>query len=77
MSLQNAYRGGDVNGRAGWWLHFTYDEALIAAIKREIPAGFRRWDPDKERWWIGDAAEDTALQLIPSLAAYKHQGQLL
>lgn len=75
MSLRQAYRGG-LEGKAGWWLHFDYDEELIAKLKSSIPATHRAWHEGKSRWWVSEEVEAEVLKLLPSLEAYLRQPTL-
>lgn len=78
VSITSAYRGGDAYGkRMGWVLAFHYDEALIARLKAEVPAGDREWWPSERCWWVAIEHEDALLRLMPSFEAYLQQGQLL
>lgn len=76
MKLQQAYRGG-YGERPGWWLHLTYDEDGIAALKAAVPATLRTWDERNKRWWVADEAVDAALRIVPGLEAHLRQGSLL
>lgn len=68
-----AYRGGDINGRAGWWVHFPYDLALIDRVKAEIPAAERSYSGLVKEWWISEAVTDLAIKIVPALEAFLHQ----
>ena len=74
MSLQQAYRGGS-EGARGWWLHFAYDEELVAKIKT-IHLRYRAWDEDKKRWWISDEKADEVATWLPGFKAFLRQPSL-
>jgi hypothetical protein len=45
-------------------LVFPYREALVDDLKQEIPARFRRWDPDDKVWRVMGAYAPAAIDLL-------------
>jgi hypothetical protein len=45
-------------------LTFPYAADLVDALKQEIPARFRRWEPDGKRWLVMGAYAAQALDLL-------------
>jgi hypothetical protein len=45
-------------------VHTPYDSAFVAALKQQIPAAERRWQPDEKAWIIASQHGDLAAQLI-------------
>ena len=76
IRLHQAYRGGH-EGRAGWWLHFHFDEDAVEYLKAYEHGSQRAWDPEGKRWWISDEIADQVAVFIPSLEAYMKQVPLL
>ena len=76
MSLHQAYRGG-YEGRPGWWLHFSYDEQIVAYIKAYKNGEQRMWDEGQKRWWIADEIAEQVAVFMPGLDAHLRQKALL
>lgn len=75
--LRQAHRGGDANGRPGWWIGFSYDEIAIKRLKDAVPSDRRAWDGESKCWWVALEYEAQILVLFPEFDAYLKQGQLL
>ena len=76
MRLQLAWRGGNSEGRRGWWLKFPYDRAFLERFKRAISHEQRAWDKDAQAWWVAEAYEGRLQELFPGFGAYLQQQEL-
>jgi len=74
--LTQAYRGGDDAQRSGWWLHFDYDEDVVAHLKERIPSENRTWDDDRKRWWVSHIHEDVLSALFGNFDSFKLQARM-
>lgn len=73
-----AFRGGDENERAGWWIGFTYDREVIDRLKRAVPHEWRTFDGAARLWWVGEQYEHELLRIFgASFNAHLQQAQLL
>ena len=76
VSLVQAYRGGN-DGSPGWWLHLSYDPAVIECLKAYKHGEQRLWDEEKKRWWIAEDIAEQVAAFMPGLEAHLKQGSLL
>lgn len=51
----------------GYVLTFPYDPYLIEALKREIPAHAREYDPTLKAWTVGPVYAAVALELLRAI----------
>jgi hypothetical protein len=51
-AIQQAWRGGNDEGRAGWWIRFRYSEETVERLKRIYPSRDRQWNAEQRAWWI-------------------------
>lgn len=51
-------------GDGGVWIHTTkFVEEFKDEIKDEIPAANRKWDDDKEAWWVDEDWQEAAEEI--------------
>lgn len=71
MALTKAYRGGDSQGRPGFWFAFKFDQDTIDALKG-IPPQFRSYNEESREWWVADEPSAIAKveRLFPAFHTY-------
>ena len=73
-----AFRGGDQDERAGWWIGFDYDVDVVERLKRRVPPTQRTWDGASRLWWVSSWYEHILLELFgESFNAHLQQAALL
>jgi len=38
----------------GVYFDVPYDADFLDTLKRHVPAGHRKWNPDIKQWWVSD-----------------------
>lgn len=61
----NWSKGGNLEGKEGYFLTFGYDSEIIKNLKETIPAHLREWQPEKVRWWVSAYCEKQINDIFP------------
>lgn len=62
--------------RAGWAIHFAYDEVVIVELKRRVAPEDRSWNSETRLWWVAAEYEDVLLDLLPEFEPFLRQAAL-
>lgn len=76
-NLNQFYKGGNRDGRPGFWLGFRYELDIIEKLKHTVPCTHREWHEDKKMWWVSIDYEKELEELFANFHALAHlQGEL-
>ncbi len=74
-ALNICYRGGDKDGRPGYFIGFSYDEELVETLKKTIPHTHRGWSPQNKLWWVHEDFDPVLTGMFGNFDALAHQQQ--
>jgi len=72
-NLNQCYRGGNAQGKPGYWIGFDYDTEFVEKLKKTIPHTHREWHKSKKIWWVSEEYDQELQTLFSNFYALAHQ----